>query len=119
VALAALLGLAGCKEKIEPVEPIPAAGPVPLNQFVRAWDTTPTLDEGDRIKELHPRDGRLFAYTRGGQVLVMASDTAPQVPTGDPGPMPVPKDWDWEGNLKGKESPQGNPLQNNRGSTTQ
>ena len=33
--------------------------------------------------------------------------------------MPFPKDWNWEGNLKGPEKSQDNPLQNNSGSTTQ
>ena len=74
-AASGLLCLAGCQKKVEPVESIPAAAPVPLNQFVRSWAVMPSLDENDRIKELHPREGQLFAYTRNGQVHVMARDT--------------------------------------------
>jgi pilus assembly protein CpaC len=48
--------------------------------------------------------------------LVMASDTAPPVPTGEPGPMPDPGSWDWDGKLKGPEK-SGNPMQ--PGSSTQ
>jgi outer membrane protein assembly factor BamB len=71
---AGLIGLAGCAKKTETVEPVTAAAPIPLNQFVRSWSSTPTLDPGDKIKELHPREDRIFAYTRAGQVLVMARD---------------------------------------------
>jgi pilus assembly protein CpaC len=42
--------------------------------------------------------------------LVMASDSAPPVPTGEPGPMPEPGNWNWDGKLKGPEK-SGNPLQ--------
>jgi len=42
--------------------------------------------------------------------LVMASDSAPAVPTGEPGPMPEPGNWNWDGKLKGPEK-SGNPLQ--------
>jgi pilus assembly protein CpaC len=42
--------------------------------------------------------------------LVMASDSAPPVPTGEPGPMPEPGNWNWDGKLKGPEKP-GSPLQ--------
>jgi pilus assembly protein CpaC len=48
--------------------------------------------------------------------LVMASDTAPTVPTGEPGPTPAPGPWRWEGNLKGPEK-SGNPLQPGSSST--
>jgi len=48
--------------------------------------------------------------------LVMASDSAPPVPTGEPGPMPDPGSWNWDGKLKGPEK-SGNPLQ--PGSSTQ
>ena len=42
--------------------------------------------------------------------LVMASDSAPPIPTGEPGAMPPVRPWDWEGNLKPPaRSP--NPLQ--------
>jgi pilus assembly protein CpaC len=42
--------------------------------------------------------------------LVMASDSAPPVPTGEPGPMPETGNWNWDGKLKGPEK-SGNPLQ--------
>jgi pilus assembly protein CpaC len=42
--------------------------------------------------------------------LVMASDSAPPVPTGEPGPTPPAGPWGWQGNLKGSEK-SGNPLQ--------
>jgi pilus assembly protein CpaC len=49
--------------------------------------------------------------------LVMASDSAPPVPTGEPGTMPpTPKSWQWDRSLKGPEK-SGNPLQ--PGSSTQ
>jgi pilus assembly protein CpaC len=48
--------------------------------------------------------------------LVMASDSAPLVPTGEPGPMPDPGNWNWDGKLKGPEK-SGSPLQ--PGSSTQ
>ncbi len=42
--------------------------------------------------------------------LVMATDSAPPVPTGEPGPMPETGNWNWDGKLKGPEK-SGNPLQ--------
>ena len=45
--------------------------------------------------------------------LVMASDTAPPVPTGEPGAMPPPDSWRWDKHLRAPESRTGNPLQNN------
>ena len=45
--------------------------------------------------------------------LVMASDTAPPVPTGEPGAMPPADSWRWDKHLKAPESRSGNPLQNN------
>ena len=75
VAAAGLMSLTGCREKPEPPEPIPASGPIPLNHFVRAWAQTPTLAEGDSIKEIHARANDVYVYTRGGQIMVMARDT--------------------------------------------
>ena len=75
VAAAGLTFLAGCREKPEPPEPIPANGPVPLNHFVRGWAQTPKLPEGDGIKEIHARANDVYVYTRGGQIMVMARDT--------------------------------------------
>jgi pilus assembly protein CpaC len=101
LAIAGLLD----NESIKNLTKIPILGDIPIL--------------GELFKSKGTRQRRTELLVVVTPSLVMASDTAPQVPTGDPGPMPVPKDWDWEGNLKGKESPQGNPLQNNRGSTTQ
>jgi pilus assembly protein CpaC len=42
--------------------------------------------------------------------LVMASDSAPPIPTGEPGAMPPVRPWDWEGNLK-PPARSTNPLQ--------
>jgi pilus assembly protein CpaC len=70
----------------------------------------PILGELFKSKSLRQRRTELVVLVSPS--LVMASDSAPPIPTGEPGPMPAVKDWDWEGHLKGKESPQGNPLQN-------
>jgi pilus assembly protein CpaC len=75
----------------------------------------PILGELFKSKALRQRRTELVVIVTPS--LVMATDSAPPIPTGEPGPMPAVKDWDWEGHLKGKE-PQGNPLQNNSGSTT-
>lgn len=76
---AAAVGLisagAGCQKKIEQPEPIPAAGPIPLNNFVRAWASAIDIPAGDLVKELHPRDDKLYVYTKSGQILSMARDT--------------------------------------------
>ena len=42
--------------------------------------------------------------------LVMASDSAPPIPTGEPGTTPPPGTWRWERHLKGNEKPS-SPLQ--------
>jgi pilus assembly protein CpaC len=75
----------------------------------------PILGELFKSKGLRQRRTELVVIVTPS--LVMASDSAPPVPTGEPGAMPIPKDWDWEGNLKAPEPRQGNPLQNS-GSTT-
>ncbi len=72
---AGLMSLAGCAKKPELPEPIPAAAPVPLNQFVRAWAFPLDLAEGDTVKEIHPRDTQVFAYTKSGRVIVMSRDS--------------------------------------------
>jgi pilus assembly protein CpaC len=45
--------------------------------------------------------------------LVMASDTAPPLPTGEPGAMPPPESWRWERHLRSPER-SSNPLQNDK-----
>ena len=76
----------------------------------------PILGELFKSKGLRQRRTELVVIVTPS--LVMASDSAPPIPTGEPGAMPFPKDWDWEGNLKSPEPRQDNPLQNNSGSTT-
>jgi pilus assembly protein CpaC len=76
----------------------------------------PVLGELFKSKGLRQRRTELVVIVSPS--LVMASDTAPTIPTGEPGPMPEVKDWGWEKPLRGKESPQNNPLQNNSGATT-
>jgi outer membrane protein assembly factor BamB len=71
----ALVAASGCREKPEPPEPIPAAGPIPLNHFVRAWASVVDIPAGDEVKSLHRRDDTLFVYTKSGQILSMAADT--------------------------------------------
>ena len=92
------------------------------NESIRNLTKIPILGDipilGELFKSKGTRQRRTELVVIVTPSLVMASDSAPAVPTGEPGPMPVPKDWDWEGNLKGKESPRDNPLQNNSGSTT-
>ena len=75
VCAAGLLSPAACSKPVEQPEPIPAAAPVPLNQFVRGWAQVLDLPGGDDIKELHARENALFAYTDAGRVIVMARDT--------------------------------------------
>jgi pilus assembly protein CpaC len=73
---------------------------------------------GELFKSKSTRQRRTELVVIVSPSLVMASDSAPPIPTGEPGPMPEVKDWNWERPLRGKENPKGNPLQNNSGSTT-
>ena len=92
------------------------------NESTRSLTKIPILGDipilGEFFKSKQTRQRRTELVVIVTPSLVMASDTAPPIPTGEPGPMPFPKDWDWEGNLKGPEKSQDNPLQNNSGSTT-
>jgi pilus assembly protein CpaC len=101
LAIAGLLD----NESIKNLTKIPILGDIPIL--------------GELFKSKGTRQRRTELLVVVTPSLVMASDTAPTIPTGDPGPMPVPRDWDWEGNLKAKESPQGNPLQGTGRPTTQ
>ena len=74
-AAAGLSSLSGCAKEPIPPEPIPAAAPVPLNPFVRGWAQQVDLPGGDDVKEIHVREANVFAYTRGGRVVVMTRDT--------------------------------------------
>lgn len=75
ICAAGLLSLPGCAKEPVPPERIPSAAPVPLNAFVRGWAQPLDLPGGDDVKEIHVRDANVFAYTRGGRVVVMARDT--------------------------------------------
>jgi pilus assembly protein CpaC len=68
----------------------------------------PILGELFRSRALRQRRTELLVVVTPS--LVMASDTAPAIPTGEPGLTPPPKSWDWEGNLK-PPARSGNPLQ--------
>ena len=69
----------------------------------------PILGELFRSRSIRQRRTELVVLVTPS--LVMASDTAPPVPTGEPGPTPPPASWRWEGNLKAPAK-SGNPLQN-------
>jgi pilus assembly protein CpaC len=68
----------------------------------------PILGELFKSRSLRQRRTELVVIVT--PQLVMASDSAPPVPTGEPGPMPPPREWDWQRHLKGSEK-SGNPLQ--------
>jgi pilus assembly protein CpaC len=69
----------------------------------------PILGELFKSKELRQRRTELIVLVT--PQFVMATDTAPQVPTGEPGaPAPVTP-WKWEGNLKPPANGPTNPLQ--------
>ncbi len=68
----------------------------------------PILGELFKSRSLRQRRTELIVIVT--PQLVMASDTAPPVPTGEPGPMPPAGGWNWQRHLRGAEKP-GNPLQ--------
>lgn len=68
----------------------------------------PILGELFKSRALRQRRTELVVVVTPS--LVMASDTAPALPTNEPGAMPPAKPWDWEGNLKPPRS-QSSPLQ--------
>lgn len=71
----------------------------------------PILGELFKSRSLRQRRTELVVIVT--PQLVMASDSAPPVPTGEPGPTPPPGSWRWEGHLKGSEKRvnPGSPLQ--------
>jgi pilus assembly protein CpaC len=71
----------------------------------------PILGELFKSRSLRQRRTELVVLVTPS--LVMASDTAPAVPTGEPGAMPPPESWRWERHLRGPER-SSNPLQNDR-----
>ena len=68
----------------------------------------PILGEFFKSRDVRQRRTELVVIVT--PQLVMASDSAPPVPTGEPGPMPEPGNWNWDGKLKGPEK-SGSPLQ--------
>jgi pilus assembly protein CpaC len=71
----------------------------------------PILGELFRSRSLRQRRTELVVLVT--PALVMASDSAPPVPTGEPGATPEPEAWKWEKHLRAPERRSGNPLQNN------
>ena len=71
----------------------------------------PILGELFRSRALRQRRTELVVLVTPS--LVMASDSAPPVPTGEPGATPEPESWKWEKHLRAPERRSGNPLQNN------
>ena len=68
----------------------------------------PILGELFKSRSLRQRRTELIVIVT--PQLVMASDTAPPVPTGEPGSMPPAGSWNWQRHLRGAEK-SGNPLQ--------
>jgi pilus assembly protein CpaC len=86
------------------------------NESTRNLTKIPILGDipilGELFKSRALRQRRTELVVLVTPALVMASDSAPSVPTGEPGLMPPAKEWGWEGNLKSPARP-GNPMQNN------
>jgi pilus assembly protein CpaC len=68
----------------------------------------PILGELFRSRALRQRRTELLVLVT--PQFVMASDSAPRIPTGEPGTMPAPEPWRWERNLR-PPAEQLNPLQ--------
>jgi outer membrane protein assembly factor BamB len=71
----AVATLVGCEKKVQPPEPIPEPGAIPLNSFVRGWASTLELSPGDKVKEVHAREDKVFVYTTAGQVVAMSRES--------------------------------------------
>jgi pilus assembly protein CpaC len=68
----------------------------------------PILGELFRSRALRQRRTELIVLVT--PQFVMASDTAPRLPTGEPGVMPPPASWRWDGSLE-PPAERSNPLQ--------
>lgn len=73
--LTAIAIAGGCGKKPVQPEPVLAAGPIPLNSFVRGWAQDLDLRAGDAVKAVHLGANTVYCYTRDGRVLVMARDS--------------------------------------------
>jgi pilus assembly protein CpaC len=94
------LGIAGLldNESTRNLTKIPILGDIPI------------LGELFKSRALRQRRTELVVLVT--PQFVMASDTAPNVPTGEPGEPPPATPWRWEGNLKSPaNSGPTNPLQ--------
>jgi Flp pilus assembly secretin CpaC len=84
------------------------------NESTRSLTKIPILGDipilGELFKSRSLRQRRTELVVIVTPQLIMASDTAPPVPTGEPGPMPDAGSWQWQRHLRGHEKP-GNPLQ--------
>jgi pilus assembly protein CpaC len=85
------------------------------NETTRNLTKIPILGDipilGELFKSRGIRDRRTELLVIVSPELVQASDSAPKVPTGEPGPPPASGVWKREGYLKSPPSSAGNPLQ--------
>jgi len=85
------------------------------NETTRNLTKIPILGDipilGEFFKSRGNRDRRTELLVIVSPELVQATDTAPKVPTGEPGPPPLPGAWKREGPLKSPSSSSQNPLQ--------
>jgi pilus assembly protein CpaC len=85
------------------------------NETTRSLTKIPFLGDipilGELFRSRGTRDRRTELLVVVSPELVQATDTAPKVPTGEPGPPPPPGTWKREGPLKSPPSSSANPLQ--------
>jgi len=85
------------------------------NETTRNLTKIPILGDipilGEFFKSRGVRDRRTELLVVVQPQLVQATDSAPAVPTAEPGPPPAPGDWKREGFLKSPSKPSGSPLQ--------
>jgi pilus assembly protein CpaC len=85
------------------------------NETTRNLTKIPILGDipilGEFFKTRGTRDRRTELLVVVTPELVQATDAAPKVPTGEPGPPPPPGTWKREGFLKSPPSSSANPLQ--------
>jgi pilus assembly protein CpaC len=85
------------------------------NETTRNLTKIPILGDipilGELFRSRGTRDRRTELLVVVTPELVQATESAPKVPTGEPGPPPFPGVWKREGYLKSPPSSAGNPLQ--------